>query len=78
MDTFLVRTLLVPSTVVLLGRWNWWPSKMSRISAELPVGQPPAAPEPAIPSASGPADPGPAGNGVAGGTTGPKQPDPLH
>ncbi len=25
MDTFLVRTLLVPSTVVLLGRWNWWP-----------------------------------------------------
>jgi putative drug exporter of the RND superfamily len=30
MDTFLVRTLLVPSTVVLLGRWNWWPSRMSR------------------------------------------------
>ncbi len=26
MDTFLVRTLLVPSTVALLGRWNWWPS----------------------------------------------------
>jgi RND superfamily putative drug exporter len=26
MDAFLVRTLLVPSTVVLLGRWNWWPS----------------------------------------------------
>ena len=25
MDTFLVRTLLVPSTVALLGRWNWWP-----------------------------------------------------
>jgi RND superfamily putative drug exporter len=30
MDTFLVRTLLVPSTVVLLGRWNWWPGRMSR------------------------------------------------
>ncbi len=28
MDTFLVRTLLVPSTVVLLGRWNWWPSRL--------------------------------------------------
>ena len=28
MDTFLVRTLLVPSAVVLLGRWNWWPSKL--------------------------------------------------
>jgi RND superfamily putative drug exporter len=27
MDTFLVRTLLVPSVVVLLGKWNWWPSK---------------------------------------------------
>jgi uncharacterized membrane protein YdfJ with MMPL/SSD domain len=32
MDTFLVRTLLVPSTVVLLGRWNWWPSKLARKS----------------------------------------------
>ena len=37
MDTFLVRTLLVPSTVVLLGRWNWWPSKLSRTSADHPV-----------------------------------------
>ena len=27
MDAFLVRTLLVPSTVALLGRWNWWPSR---------------------------------------------------
>ncbi|HVS79351.1 MAG TPA: MMPL family transporter [Candidatus Saccharimonadales bacterium] len=27
MDTFLVRTLLVPAIVVILGRWNWWPSK---------------------------------------------------
>ena len=32
-DTFLVRTLLVPSTVVLLGRWNWWPSRLSRRAA---------------------------------------------
>ena len=29
LDTFLVRTLLVPSVVVLLGRWNWWPSKLA-------------------------------------------------
>jgi RND superfamily putative drug exporter len=26
MDAFAVRTLLVPATVALLGRWNWWPS----------------------------------------------------
>jgi hypothetical protein len=29
LDTFFVRTLLVPSVVVLLGRWNWWPSKLA-------------------------------------------------
>jgi putative drug exporter of the RND superfamily len=40
MDTFLVRTLLVPSTVILLGRWNWWPSRMSRAGAEAPDAQP--------------------------------------
>jgi RND superfamily putative drug exporter len=31
MDTFIVRTVLVPCTVILLGRWNWWPSALSRI-----------------------------------------------
>jgi uncharacterized membrane protein YdfJ with MMPL/SSD domain len=41
MDTFLVRTLLVPSTVVLLGRWNWWPSAMSRRDAQPDAGHPP-------------------------------------
>jgi RND superfamily putative drug exporter len=30
LDTFLVRTLLVPSVVALLGRWNWWPSALAR------------------------------------------------
>ena len=29
MDTFIVRTVLVPTIVVLLGRWNWWPSKLA-------------------------------------------------
>jgi RND superfamily putative drug exporter len=29
MDTFLVRTLLVPATAVLIGRWNWWPSRLT-------------------------------------------------
>ena len=30
LDTFVVRTVLVPSTVALLDRWNWWPSRMGR------------------------------------------------
>ena len=29
LDTFGVRTLLVPSIVVLLGCWNWWPSRLA-------------------------------------------------
>jgi putative drug exporter of the RND superfamily len=32
LDTFGVRTLLVPSIVVLLGRWNWWPSRLGEPS----------------------------------------------
>jgi RND superfamily putative drug exporter len=46
MDSFLVRTLLVPSTVVLLGRWNWWPSKVTVDRPEpLPAGPGSPAPE---------------------------------
>jgi RND superfamily putative drug exporter len=37
MDTFIVRTVLVPATVTLLGRWNWWPAAMSHHSAEEPT-----------------------------------------
>ncbi|HUD35528.1 MAG TPA: MMPL family transporter [Streptosporangiaceae bacterium] len=42
MDTFLVRTLLVPSTVVLLGRWNWWPSRVTIDQPDLAAGRPEA------------------------------------
>ncbi len=53
MDTFLVRTLLVPSTVALLGSWNWWPSRVAvdevdsddedpGMSKDLPGSGPPA------------------------------------
>lgn len=41
MDTFLVRTLLVPSIVILLGRWNWWPSPLFKQSARQAVQAPP-------------------------------------
>ncbi len=34
MDTFLLRSLLVPSLVVLLGRRNWWPSHLARDLSE--------------------------------------------
>jgi putative drug exporter of the RND superfamily len=45
MDTFLVRTLLVPSTVILLGRWNWWPSKLGT-GPEVPSTRTPDTPVP--------------------------------
>jgi RND superfamily putative drug exporter len=44
MDTFVIRTLVVPSVVVILGRWNWWPSSLYRTPAPPPA--PPKAPEP--------------------------------
>jgi RND superfamily putative drug exporter len=51
LDTFVVRTLLVPSAVVLIGRWNWWPSALGRGGARQPV--------PAVPGAPGaPGSPG--------------------
>jgi len=33
MDTFLIRTLLIPSLVVQIGKWNWWPSPLSHQTA---------------------------------------------
>jgi putative drug exporter of the RND superfamily len=45
LDTFVVRTILVPATVTLLGRWNWWPAPMGRRSAvpASAMGEPPRA-----------------------------------
>jgi RND superfamily putative drug exporter len=48
MDTFIVRTVLVPCTVVLLGRWNWWPAKLSRADHQ-PGAEAAPATEPAAP-----------------------------
>jgi putative drug exporter of the RND superfamily len=36
LDTFLVRTLMVPAIVVICGRWNWWPSRLARKGAQFP------------------------------------------
>jgi RND superfamily putative drug exporter len=52
MDTFLVRTLLVPSAVVLIGRWNWWPSRLCwLLLPAAPAGSKIVTPSPAAPAA---------------------------
>lgn len=35
LDTFVIRTLVVPAVAALLGRWNWWPASGSRVGAQL-------------------------------------------
>ena len=37
LDTFVVRALLVPSIVLLLGRWNWWPARRVAAAADTPT-----------------------------------------
>lgn len=44
LDTFFVRTLLIPSIAMLLGRWNWWPAALSRPPAGAPPATPPGLP----------------------------------
>ncbi len=41
MDTFLIRTLLIPALVVLLGRWNWWPAPLFRKAFTMPAPEAP-------------------------------------
>ncbi|MFZ0665029.1 MAG: MMPL family transporter, partial [Acidimicrobiales bacterium] len=39
-DAFIVRALLVPSLMALLGKWNWWsPAVLQRLHARLPAGE---------------------------------------
>jgi RND superfamily putative drug exporter len=46
LDTFLVRTITVPAIAVLVGDWNWWPSKPPpRVRRKRPVQQ--SEPQPA-------------------------------
>ncbi len=38
LDATVVRALLVPATMRLLGRWNWWlPVRLERLMARLPA-----------------------------------------
>jgi RND superfamily putative drug exporter len=46
LDTFVVRTTLVPAITVLLGRWSWWPRRG-------PGGKPLPSPHPAAPGSAG-------------------------
>lgn len=40
LDAFVVRALLVPALMALLGRWNWWsPALLRRLHARLDVGE---------------------------------------
>lgn len=41
-DTFITRSLLVPSIVELLGKWNWWPSHPAEGTRTDAIGEKPA------------------------------------
>ncbi len=57
LDTFLVRTITVPAIAVLVGDWNWWPSKPPP-RAPRRRAEPPATPvaEPAPEASNGASD----------------------
>ena len=57
LDTFLVRTITVPAIAVLVGDWNWWPSKPPP-PAPRRRAEPPATPvaEPAPEASNGASD----------------------
>jgi RND superfamily putative drug exporter len=39
-DAFIVRALLVPSLMALLGRWNWWaPGPLARVHTRLGIAE---------------------------------------
>jgi RND superfamily putative drug exporter len=61
-DTFVVRSLLVPTLIVLLGPLSWWPRTAEAPTHDSPPEAPPVAPAP-----PGPAPPGPEHTHAAGG-----------
>ena len=48
-DAFVIRTLLVPSLMELLGEWNWWaPAPLRRLYARISAARSSARTEPAV------------------------------
>jgi RND superfamily putative drug exporter len=48
LDATVVRMLLVPATMKLLGRWNWWaPAPLARFQRRFGLREIPGAPDPA-------------------------------
>jgi RND superfamily putative drug exporter len=61
-DATIVRCVLVPATMTLLGRWNWWaPAGLRRLHTRLGLGERPVPPVTAHPAAV-PAEPEPVGS----------------
>ncbi len=50
LDTFLVRTITVPAIAVLVGKWNWWPSKPPPPAPRERLPKPESPPAPEAPS----------------------------
>jgi RND superfamily putative drug exporter len=50
-DATVVRCLLVPATMKLMGRWNWWaPAPLARLHARIGITEaPPVAGRPLVP-----------------------------
>jgi RND superfamily putative drug exporter len=43
LDATVVRMLLVPATMKLMGRWNWWaPAPLRRLHRRIGLGEQPA------------------------------------
>jgi RND superfamily putative drug exporter len=67
LDTFLVRTLMVPSIVKIVGDASWWPAKLRPPGEEPPAPRAPAGPAPAVPRGAAIPPPAPARPPATGG-----------
>lgn len=57
-DATIVRSLVVPATMKLLGEWNWWaPAPLRRLHDKIGFSEPPSADVDGCPSLNGASDP---------------------